>query len=352
MKELLTASRSAKFLSCPRAHFWSYERRLRREDSGPALRFGSAWHRAMEARWKGHAAEDCLSLALPEGVDLDAIQAETLASLLLVYFRIYGAQDELIAQAFPEVEFKQDLKASRSFYSAGKIDGLVKLSDGRFAIIEHKTTSDDVSEGSDYWTRLRFNPQLLQYVGSARQLGWPVETAIYDVTRKPMIQPRQIPLLDEQGCKIVNDAAGNRVYKKDGSPRESADTANGYVLQTRIETPEEFGQRLFADANERPGFYFARREVPILDQDLDEFAAQRITTSRMILGCRAEERRLQRQEQAWPRNVGQACGYCEYAQFCLQNITPDLNQPPAGFRVGEQNPELTNADSSRTTTTN
>lgn len=351
-KQLLTASRSAKLLGCPRAHFWSYERGLKRVDSGPALRFGSAWHRAMEARWLGKDYDNALGAALPDNVDLDPVQAETLASLLMAYYHRYGASDELVSQVFPEVEFKQDLQASRSFFSAGKIDGLAKLKDGRVAIVEHKTTSDDVSPASEYWTRLRFNPQLLQYVGAARQLNWPVEVAIYDVVRKPAISPKLIPLLDSEGRKIVHDAQGNRVIKKDGTPRESGDTAAGYTLQTRVETPEEFGQRLYTDALERPDFYFSRREVPILDQDLDEFAAQRISVSRMILSCRSEERRAKRPEQAWPRAVGQACGYCEYSSFCLQNITPDLNAPPAGFRVGPANPELTNADTTRTTPTN
>jgi hypothetical protein len=53
MKELLTASRMAALLACPRKHFWRYELGLRRTVDADALRFGSAWHRAMEARWSG-----------------------------------------------------------------------------------------------------------------------------------------------------------------------------------------------------------------------------------------------------------------------------------------------------------
>lgn len=351
MKQLITSSRSSKMLGCPRAHYWAYEVGLRRAEHAIALRFGSAWARAMDVRWSGGTAEEALSAALPEGVDLDALASETIASLLLGYYQVYGQQDTLVKQCYPEIEFKTDLARSRSFYSAGKIDGLCQLMDGRIAEIEHKTTSDSVADDSAYWIRLRFNPQILQYAFEARRLGWQIEVAIYDVTRKPSIGPKQIPVLDENGAKIVKDADGNRVFKKDGNPRESGDSEKGYTLQTEEETPEQFGQRLFEDVQARPEFYFARREIPILEQDLDEYVAQRLSVTRMILGCRSEEVRAKRPEQAWPRNIGKTCDYCEYSSFCLQNINPDLNQPPAGFVVGPTNPELTDADPTRTTPT-
>jgi len=305
----------------------------------------------MQVRWLGGSIDQAISAALPENIELDPLQCETIASLLFGYYAYYEASDVLIEQCFPEVEFRLDLAGSRSFMSAGVIDGLCKLGDGRIGIAEHKTTGDDISDKSDYWTRLRFNPQILQYVLAARKLGWNVEVAIYCVTRKPSIQPKLIPIVDENGCKIVHDANAKRVFKKDGSPRESGDSAFGYTVVTRTESPEEFGERLAADVRERPEFYYARREIPILEQDLAEYSAQRIAVTRMILGCRSEERRVKRREQAWPRSIGMSCDYCEYKSFCLQNITPDLNQPPAGFKVGPIHQELTNADPARTTTT-
>src|SRR5690606_36744924 len=135
----------------------------------------------------------------------------------------------------------------------------------RLAIVETKTTADSIAPDSDYWLRLRFNGQLMQYVLAARTFGWDISTVIYDVVRKPAIEPRQIPLLDAEGRKVVLDANGERVLKKDGSPRESGDKEKGYTLQTRIETPEEFSDRLYQDTLARPDFYFARREVPILE---------------------------------------------------------------------------------------
>jgi len=52
MKERMTASRMAALLGCPRKHYWRYEAGLPPVAEGHALRFGSARHAAMEARWQ------------------------------------------------------------------------------------------------------------------------------------------------------------------------------------------------------------------------------------------------------------------------------------------------------------
>lgn len=340
MNNLLTASRMSALLQCPRKHFWAFEVGLRPETDSLALRFGKAWHSAIEARWNGGEFETALAAAVPENAQLDELAVATLSGLLAGYFRRYQGED-LIAKVHPEVQFDHPLAASRTFTVAGKMDGLVELRDSRLALKEDKTTADSIAPDSDYWLRLRFNSQLLQYVLAARALGWDVAIIIYDVVRKPAIEPRQIPLLDEKQKKIVRDSNGQRVFKANGEPRESGDKEKGYTLQVRIETPEEFAARLAEDTQNRPDFYFARREVPILEGDLEEFQAQRLTLSRMILHCRQAEKKLSRREQAWPRNVDERnCSSCAYSGFCLQNTTIDLNHPPAGFKVKSTNPEL------------
>lgn len=339
MNNLLTASRQSSLLGCPRLHYWRYETGLTSESDFSALRFGSAWARAMQARWLGKDYEGALAAAMPEGVQLDELQVATLSALLAGYFRHYQTEN-LLKTVHPEVAFNQPLAGSRTFSVAGKMDGLCELHDSRLAIKEDKTTGESIAPDSDYWLRLRFNGQLMQYVLAARQMGWDVACCIYDVVRKPAIEPKQIPLTDEKGPIVLN-AQGQRVLKKDGTPRATGDKEKGYTLQTRIETPEEFSKRLFEDTLARPDFYFARREVPILESDLDEFREQRLTLSRLILHCRNSEKRFDRAERAWPRNVSEiTCRNCAYQSFCLQNLTVDLKQPPVGFRVSDPNPEL------------
>ncbi len=297
MKELMTATRMNCLLDCPRKHYWRYEVGLKRETDAAALRFGSAWHQAMEARWQNLPYEVALAKALATDRTLDESTVATVAGLLAGYYRRW--EDDPVKELHPEVEFRHPLRGSRSFDCAGKIDGLGVLHDGRLALVEHKTTSADIGPDSDYWLRLRANPQVLQYVLAAWSLGWDLGIVIYDVTRKPSIRVR------------------------------------------KDESPEEYSERLTADTANRPDFYFARREVPILEDDLAEFQVQRLELSRLILNFRAAGRKTRSPEQAWPRHLTEMhCKLCDYSSFCLQNILPDPALPPAGFRVGPQNPEL------------
>ena len=312
MKELLTASRMTTLLACPRRHFWRYEVGLKAETEAHALRFGSAWHAAMEARWRGAPLELAIQAAVsgptgsPQGVcRFDEIDLAMLAGLLTGYFRRYA--EEIVKELQPEVEFRHPIEGSRTFDSAGKIDGLGVLHDGRLALVEHKTTSESVDSGSDYWLRLRLNQQVMQYVVAARALGWDVGLILYDVTKKPAIRQRQ------------------------------------------GESAAEFGERLAADTQARPEFYFARREVPVLDQDLEEFKVQRYELSKLILALRQAERRTALREQAWPRNVnGMGCQMCEFAGFCMQGVHVDQNHIPAGFRIGDPHEELTSTTKGKT----
>ena len=111
-------------------------------------------------------------------------------------------------------------------------------------LLETKTSSEDLSPGSTFWKRTILDPQLSLYLPAIRKLGHDPRGCIYDVLRKPDQRPGTIPLVDETGTKIVHDAAGQRVRTKDGKKwRQTGDTELGYVLQSRPETPEEYGHR-------------------------------------------------------------------------------------------------------------
>jgi hypothetical protein len=296
MKDLLTATRMATLLGCPRRHYWRYELGLKSATESHALRFGSAWHAAMEARWRGAPLELVIQTAVTD-CRFEEIDLATLTGLLTGYFRRYA--EESVKELQPEVEFRHPIEGSRSFDSAGKIDGLGVLQDGRLVMVEHKTTSESLDSGSDYWIRLRLNQQVMQYVVAARALGWDVRMILYDVAKKPAIRQRQ------------------------------------------GESTAEFADRLAADTQERQDFYFARREVPVLDQDLSEFKVQRYELSKLILALRQAERRTAMREHAWPRNVNvMTCQGCEFAGFCLQGVHADAEHVPTGFRVGPAHGEL------------
>lgn len=342
---IFTASRASSLLRCMRAHYWRYETGLTRDDSSPALRFGTAWHRGLEARNKGKTVDEAFAFAVADCSSLDEIEAAKLSGLLFCYYEYWRGHD-MASAMLPEVKFCHPA-GIEGWTIEGKMDGIGYLSDGGVGLIESKTCGESVASDSEYWLRLRFNFQVFQYALAARELGYELPKVIYDVCRKPSIKPKLVDDLDADGLKIVNDRDGKRVFKKDGSPRLTS--GDGATLQRHRETADEYCDRLVKDVQSRPDWYFARREVPLLYDDLKEFQSTRRTLIKLIESCRDRERDFDDASQAWPRNVAKEnCRCCIYQSFCLQGITPNLNQPPAGFSIQPFNPELHESTDSTT----
>lgn len=344
----ITASRQGCYLRCQRQHYYQFELGLRREETSLALAVGSAWHRGMEARWKGATYEEALQLVIPEDLRLDKYSVATVCALLAGYYAYYGER-ETLANLEPEIPFCYDYRMDTDWEVAGKIDGIgSKLERAQKVLIEAKTTGESIDVNSPYWMRLRFNSQLYQYFLAAKELGIEIDEVIYDVVRKPSIRPRKsITDLDADGLKIVLDSSGQRVLnakgKDAGKPRQSADSKRGWYLSTHKESDEEYYLRLFNDTQARPEFYFSRREVPIIDGDVEEFSRQRYAIVMMIEMNRSMEKAMLYPESAWPRAISKhTCNFCAYSSFCLSNIHLDLDSLPNGFEIKPFNPELEN----------
>jgi hypothetical protein len=344
----LTSTSMATMRRCPRQFFYRYDMGLRRLRDTAPLRLGSAFHHGQELR-RGLFADDLAAVIdlatagyaeMPDWAEPDAwaVECETVRQLLAGHFWRYG-DDNL---EFVAVELPFDIPlvnpdsgaASRTFRLAGKIDAIVRLPDGRLAVLEYKTAGCDISPDSDYWPRLRYDGQISLYVLAARALGYDVAMVLYDVTRKPTIKPRQIPELDDDGCKIVLDAESNRVLNANGKPRQTASSKDGYVLQVRAEAPAEYGDRLLADIGERPDYYFQRREIPRLEDDLAEYRAE--------LWQQADLIRESRRRSRWFRNVSRmTCDYCDFKELCLGGVRVCAESPPSGYEfIDNVHPEL------------
>lgn len=348
MKELLTNTRLATLRQCPKKHWYRYELGLVSSEDAEALHDGGAYHVGQEARHHGSPAEDAIAKAMERfgepATASAAYRREMIAQLLAGYFWRYEQDDLRIARTADgapaaEIGFRMPLvnpetgRASNRWMLAGKIDAIVEDA-GTHRLWECKTTAEDVSPDSRYWPRLRGDMQISIYVLAARHLGYEVDTVIYDATHKPRMRPSQIPLVDEDGVKVVLDSDGERVRTKDGKKwRETADAAQGWTLQTRVETPEEFGQRLIADIGERPDHYYARREIARTHDDLQE--------CRYELWQQAQQLTEMRRAGRWYRNVTKLCEYCDYFGPCMQRIPASREAIPSGFVLLENvNPEL------------
>jgi hypothetical protein len=226
--------------------------------------------------------------------------------------------------------------ASRTFTFAGKIDAIVRLEDRRLAVYELKTMSDDLTIGSDYWKTKQLDPQIARYLVAARAVGYDCATILYDAIRKPEIRPKQVPLLDNEGFKIVKDLDGNRVYLDNGKPRQSGDAIKGWTLQSRTETPDEYSTRLAADIAERQEFYFARVEVPRLDHELAEAAANMWDIAKDIRNAELTGRHYVNTRSC------RLFGRCAYLDVCTDRTDLSSGSLPDGFiKVGNIHPELT-----------
>lgn len=343
-KQLLTHSRQDAFKTCRKRHWFAYEKGLRRIDDAKALRMGSAFHAAVETLGNTSNLDEMCRVVrsqygcCPASVDTNEwkLECETVLRIACAYQWRWQSHDlEYIAV---EREFEIPLtnpatgKRTSSFNLAGKIDAIVKI-DGRLAVKESKLLGDDIGSESSLWKRLRIDHQISLYMLAARKLGYNVETVLYDVARKPTIQPTAVAVLDELGAKIVLNERGARVRTERGQWRQTGDKEKGYILQTRAMSVDEWGDKLTADICERPDYYFARVEVSRLDQDLDEYEAE---LWEIQLAIRAAQK-----SGHWYRTVNKnTCGYCPYFDVCASGMQLS-DTPPDGFEfVYDRHPEL------------
>lgn len=346
---LLTHSRIQAFRTCNQKHFLAYEVGVRKTVKSKALRMGTAFHRGAELVAKGMEIADAIAQAMlpyeviPDGVEANtwAVEREKVLRLLHGYLNLYANDGWEVVAAEHGVEIPLLHPSEKAegfagqFRLAGKMDRLVKrpLLDEVW-LLETKTMSKDLSPSSSYWEKLPIDEQITRYVYYAKRLGYNVVGIIYDCIRKPTMEPIEIPLRDGDGKIIVLDSAGTRIFTKNGEPRQTGSEKEGYVRQVRMETAEEYGDRLSADIAEHPEFYFARREVPRLQEQLDDFERE--------AWMDAIDLELHQQFQHWPRNTA-AClspWRCEYFDLCKARWTPSDALPNGYEIVADVHPEL------------
>jgi hypothetical protein len=247
------------FRACARQHHYAYVLGRRPRSEANALSFGTAIHHALEAWWgvscqRGGCALEAARAALPATLDPFArARAEAMLAGYDVAWSDLGFEALEIEREFKLPLINPDTGArSRTWELAGKVDVIARGPDGRVWVIEHKTSSEDISGGSSYRSRLALDGQVSQYVEGANALGYDVAGVIYDVLRKPTIDPLKATPIE------------SRKYKKDGSLYASQ--------REHDESPEEYRDRCIESLGANPDRYFARVEVVRLEADRDEYA--------------------------------------------------------------------------------
>lgn len=114
----------------------------------------------------------------------------------------------------------------------GELDAIGTDERGNTILVEHKTTTHDISPGSQYWSeRVSCDPQVSTYLRA-----FPRAVVLYDVLRVPALRPLE---------------ANTR--------REVAETDDEYV------------ERCLAAMSEKPDYYFQRANIVRLEHESDAF---------------------------------------------------------------------------------
>lgn len=252
---LMTASRAKDARACPRLHHLKYEDGYRPLEQAEPLRFGNLSHGWLEAWWRAPIGDRLnAALAFLRGsLDSDVFEVAKAEAMACGYDARWA--DEKLETIAVEMQFETPLvnpatgRPSSVWKLAGKIDVVVKDIHGRLLLIEHKTSSEDISPGSEYWKRLRMDGQVSIYYEGAQALGINVEGCLYDVLKKPGQKP--LKATPPEARKYVK--ATGLLY---AGQRETDETA------------EEYRARCLEAIAENPAGFFARGEVVRLEEEM------------------------------------------------------------------------------------
>ena len=305
---VITVSEQKTFHRCPREHMYAYRLGVRPLPVLDPLRGSALVHAGLAAWWQSAQQnlprEEWLRaaharIATFQEDPFDHVRAE---ELLTGYHARWT--DPTLNLLGVQVTFDMPLlnpgtgAASRTYRVGGTIAALIRTTDGTVYVVEHKTSSEDIAPGSDYWRLLRLDSKVSTLFAGARSLGYEVAGALYDVVGRVRLQPYEAT------------APEARKYKKDGTL---------YANQRdEPETIEEFRLRVREHVAAHPERYFVRGVAVRTEEDDHDAAFDLWQTARAI----ADAERMQR----FPRN-DQACmrwgRRCPYFGVCSREASID-----------------------------
>ena len=156
-------------------------------------------------------------------------------------------------------------RTSRAFTVAGVVDVLA-TENGNTVVIDPKTTSQDITDPAGaYWRQLVIEGQVSHYMLLLWQAGIKCDRAVWDVVRKPSISPKALAKKDAAGVAALRRYCG----------REMSQASIDALCHEQRETLEMYEARLAWDCtHERPDWYFQRRAIPRLDNELLDYARE------------------------------------------------------------------------------
>ncbi len=325
--DLLTNSRKSAARRCDRLHHYLYNLGYRPiHEDAEARHFGSLFHelrhRYFQYLMDQQADRDPNpELWAPFARDYEDQDPHLMAKLRATFMgyvaRWYGEdmQDVILGVEEP---FKyphtnpETNGISRTWKEAGVTDSR-RMRAGRHLFDEAKTTSDDITPGSEYWRRLRMDTQIAQYNGASYPEG-PFDGCLYDVVKKVELRPLQATPVEK------------RKYRKDDGKLY----AN---MREHDEAPEEYYRRCMEAISEDPELYYQRGEYYLTESDALESKHEAWLTGRRI----ADNLR----QGTHPRNPDSCRKWgrlCPFFNVCVGDS--ELSDPMLFEEVSNVHPEL------------
>jgi PD-(D/E)XK nuclease superfamily len=238
--EIVSHSELQCFRRCPAE--WRFRYVLRREPRKPkaiALRKGTEIHKIIGAYHRG------------EKPDLSALAPQDRA-LVRGYRAYWGDPDRQIAVEKTDVPFQ--IMIDPTTMVVGEFDGKgVRKDTNKKTIIEHKTSSEDITLGSAYWNKVVLvDSQVTSYLLASRIMNWGEVEVLYDVLLKPKTD--RLHATPPHKRKYTKE-------KKDEPSRLYADQRD------TDETDDELELRVLEDICKRPEHYYQRGTVVRLEAD-------------------------------------------------------------------------------------
>ena len=351
MTDTYTNSRLSTARDCGYKEAYRYDLRLEvdTEDEAETLAVGTFWHDLHDRQDSGLDPFDGMYERAPS--ELWAVKM----SRLFVAYQQFWSQSDDGYEIVPEQDFRMEVPTPADAVAElgdkiiieGMLDARMTRRDDagevlEVGLMERKTTSLDISDDSDYWDRLPLDTQTSTYEMAMNSRGIDLDFVIYDVVRKPTINPKNL---------LKKDLERMRAEAENGAVTYCGETfafdlyeSVPHALEEGRECAQLYGARLAQDIAERPSRYFARRTVVHSPEDLELTRAQIFNQIRTMA--------IQKREGILFRNPA-AChriglGKCPYFGLCTNGQTPttverDMHSGlvPPGFVVREKlHPEL------------
>lgn len=374
----MSATSIGCFKACPKRYFYRYILGLAPIEDSDALRVGTSYHRVQEiydaepggvcecqyAEPVGEADPNC-TLCEGTGVNpdnpMDAVirhlnerysvppisktveewetEKITILYTLVGYRWWYEQQDAGYEVESLEQNFDIPLLSPTTGHKLkgrlrGKIDRVFACGTNRF-VHDYKSTSKSIDPDSSFWSHLRLDTQTRLYTYAADQMELGMCGVLYDAWHKPGIKPKKLSQADSkkfvasgeycgEGFGVEDGHYDKKIFLVNGKPAEAEPGKKEGTFAIR-ETPEMFGARLLQGIAERPEFYFARKEIVHLPEDIEAFKHQLANIYYTI-------REMSKTNRWWENeHECEATFKCPFIDFCYNNITVEPDEVPDNF---------------------